>query len=94
MSLESINSSHSTWGAASTASKAAIFGRQEEDNGFEETLKTSAGFGTKSDSGGVANSIAGPGGGLGDLVSQLQFSFLKNNDSSGGLNQRMNKSLF
>ncbi len=94
MSLESINSLRGVFGAAPAASKATVFGRQEDDNTFEATLKNSAGFGTKSDSGGVTNSIAGAGGGLGDLVSQLQFSFLKNNDSANGLSQRMSNALF
>jgi hypothetical protein len=102
MSLESINSFHNTWGAAATASKAAIFGRREEEEGggFEDTLKNNAGFGAKNDDGAVTNSIAGlgnggpGGGGLDDLLDQLQFSFLKNNSSANGLNQRLSSDLF
>jgi hypothetical protein len=97
MSLESINSFHNTWGAAATASKAAIFGRREEedDGSFEDTLKNNAGFGAKGDDGGVTNSIAGLGsGGLDDLLDQLQFSFLKNNSNANGLNQRLSTDMF
>jgi hypothetical protein len=96
MSLESINSFHNTWGAGATASKAAIFGRrEEEDGGFEDTLKNNAGFGAKDDGGAVTNSIAGLGdGGLDDVLSKLQFSFLKNNSHANGLNQQLSTALF
>ncbi len=91
MSIGSINTERSTWGAASQNAKLSALGGNI--GGFEETLKSSVGFGSKSDSGQVTESIAGADLAARDLVSQLQFSLLKS-ESSGGVSSRLNNALF
>ena len=92
MSIGSISTERNVWGANSNAGQAAVLG-SVGGSSFEEALKQSVGFGSKNESGGVVESIAASNSGTSDLISQLQFSMLKN-DGSGGLGQRLNNALF
>lgn len=94
MSIGAINNDRSTWGAASFSAQAAAFGRQGGQANFEDDLKNSMGFGTRGDSGGVTSTIAAGSSTNGDLLSQLQFSYLKNNNEQSGLSGRLNNALF
>lgn len=94
MSIGAVNNEHSTWGTAGFSARAAAFGSQGGQAGFEDALKSSMGFGTRADSGGVVSSIAAGTSGNSDLLSQLQFSYLKNNNEQSGLTGRLNNALF
>ncbi len=92
MSIGAINNDHGTWGTTALSRQAAGFGGQGGGADFEETLKNSVGFGTRNGSGGLTGSIAAASSGAGDLISQLQFSLLKN-DGLNGLSSRLNNAL-
>lgn len=91
MSIGSIGNDRATWGVSSYGGNAATFGAKTADIGFEETLKNSLGFGAKDESGNRVNSIS-MAESADDLLSQLQFSFLKSN-SAGGIDSRLDGGL-
>jgi len=92
MNIGNVTNERSTWGTSAYSGQAATFGSGGVV-GFEETLKNSVGFGSKSEGGQVVESISRADLGTMDLVSQLQFSLLKN-DGSGGVGSRLNNALF
>ena len=99
MSLGAINNdytSQSIWGSQNYSSTEASMGGAGRNTGtsFDETLKDSVGFGSRGESGGVSESIAAASTTGQDLISQIQFSFLKGNDLSGGVDNRLNNALF
>ena len=94
MSINAVNNERSTWGAAEYSAKAASFGAVNAGAGFEEAMKSSVGFGSRSEEGAVSGSIALSTGEGVDLVSQLQFAFLKNQSANSGLGDRLNNNLF
>lgn len=94
MSIGAINNDRSTWGAANFSAQAAAFGSQGGQADFENDLKNSMGFGTRADSGGTVSSIVAGSSPNSDLLSQLQFSYLKSNNEQGGLSSRLNNALF
>jgi hypothetical protein len=94
MSIGAINNDRSTWSAANFSTQAAAFGSQGGQANFEADLKNSMGFGTRGDSGGAMSSIAIGSSTNSDLLSQLQFSYLKGNNEQGGLTGRLNNALF
>ncbi|MDR1045057.1 MAG: hypothetical protein LBP33_08070 [Candidatus Adiutrix sp.] len=92
MNISSLTNERVLWGATGNSGQAALLG-SVGGSSFEETLKQSVGFGSKSESGGLVESPAAGHSTMGDLISQLQFSFLKN-DGSGGLSNRLSNALF
>ena len=91
MSIDAVNQSRATWGTAYSGKAAGFAG--QDDQGFDDTLKSSVGFGSRGESGGVTNSIAAATNAADDLVSQLQYSLLKSS-SSDGVSSRLNNALF
>lgn len=94
MSIGAINNDQSTWGAANFSTQAAAFGSQGGQANFEADLKNSMGFGTRAESGGAVSTIVGGSSTNSDLLSQLQFSYLKSNNDQGGMTSRLNNALF
>lgn len=79
----------------SGAAAASMGGSSKTTGGtsFDEALKSSVGFGARGESGGVTESIAAASTASQDLISQLQYSLLKN-DGTGGLDNRLSNALF
>lgn len=94
MSIGAINNDCSTWSAANFSTRAAAFGHQGGQASFEADLISSMGFGTRGESGGAVSAIAVGSSTNSDLLSQLQFSYLKSNNEQGGLTGRLNNALF
>jgi hypothetical protein len=91
MSIGTINSEQSIWGAASLKGPNR-FGLKETEGGFEESLNNSFGFGARDESGGLAGDLPGSAKSLtSDLLSQIQFSLLRNNSAES--DQRLDTSL-
>lgn len=90
--IGNINHERPTFGV-SPQTQAASFGAKTADSGFEETLKSSMGFGARGESGGRVNSVSAVQNKTGDMLGQLQLSFLKTN-SVNAIDNKMNGGLF
>ncbi|UQZ89432.1 hypothetical protein C4J81_09565 [Deltaproteobacteria bacterium Smac51] len=106
MSFGSVSNDYNQniWGAAAyTNQQAATIGRQDSTSDFKSALEdleeedgsTSFGFGSTNSEGGLTSSISAMLGSSNDMLSQLQFTLLKNNSAANGnsLNSRLSESL-
>ena len=94
MTIGAIHSNRGVLGAPSFSGQAAVLGRAGGAGDFESELKKSFGFGGKNDSS-LPASLAPAASSTGDLLGQLQYSLLKNNNSgSSGQLSRAAGALF
>ncbi|MDR1922106.1 MAG: hypothetical protein LBS31_10270 [Candidatus Adiutrix sp.] len=101
MSISPIDNERGVWGALSTA-PATVLGKKNAASGFADALEQAAtssavGFGVRGETGQVAGSIVTSSPVSEELLRQLQSSILtgfKAADINGGLDSRLNGSLF